>query len=90
MPGGADTRLLIGDWASPRHLYRYRDDGTWTMLPESVDGQKSTHGTWRIEGNIFFEYTAGLSLPEKDQITILTKEYFVFGGYILKRGHTFP
>src|SRR5262245_14733731 len=39
---------LVGEWASPRHEYRYRRDGTWTMLPEDKD---TTHGKWRIEGN---------------------------------------
>ena len=90
MPGTADRRLLIGDWASPRHEYRYREDGTWTMLPEYIDGEKTTHGTWRIEKNRYLDYESYDSTPAKYNIIILTKEYFIYDAYILKRGHTFP
>ena len=46
------TALRVGDWESPRHDYRYRADGTWTMLPEE---EGVTHGTWRIERNQYFD-----------------------------------
>ena len=36
-PSDSDSKklssLLVGEWASPRHDYLYRADGTWTMLP---------------------------------------------------------
>jgi hypothetical protein len=34
---------LVGKWASPRHDYLYRADGSWTML--SAD-EGTTHGSW--------------------------------------------
>jgi hypothetical protein len=79
-PSNADSKalsgLLAGQWESPRHDYLYRADGTWTMLPaeESV-----THGTWRIEGNQYFD-TAALDPLETAQYTIIliSKKDFVF------------
>ena len=72
----AFSKLLVGKWESPRHDYLYRADGTWTMLPADPD---ITHGTWRIEGNQFFD-TASLAPGETDQYTIIliTKRDFVF------------
>ena len=72
----AFSKLLVGKWESPRHDYLYRADGTWTMLPAAPD---ITHGTWRIEGNQFFD-TASLAPGETDQYTIIliTKRDFVF------------
>src|SRR5437867_7218624 len=59
MPADVDTaklrKRLVGQWTSPRHGYLYRADGTWTMLPEVIDGEKTTHGVWHIEGNKFFQ-----------------------------------
>jgi len=68
--------LLVGKWESPRHDYLYRADGTWTMLPVDPD---TTHGTWHIEGNQFFD-TAATDPPETTQYTIIliTKRDFVF------------
>jgi Lipocalin-like domain len=37
------TKMLVGDWASDRHEYIYRKDGTWTC-PED-----EWNGTWRIQ-----------------------------------------
>jgi hypothetical protein len=70
------TALRIGDWESPRHDYRYRPDGTWIMLP---DEEGATNGTWRIEGNQYFD-GAAVEAPKIDQYTIilLTKRDFVF------------
>ena len=79
-PGDSDNRalskLLVGKWESPRHDYLYRADGTWTMLPADPD---TTHGTWRIEGNQYFD-TAAIDPPETAQYTIIlmTKRDFVF------------
>ena len=72
----AFSKLLVGKWESPRHDYLYRADGTWTMLPADPD---ITHGTWRIEGNQFFD-TAAIAPGETDQYTIIliTKRDFVF------------
>jgi hypothetical protein len=70
------SRLLVGKWESPRHDYLYRADGTWTMLPIDPD---TTHGTWRIEGNQYFD-TAATDPPQTSQYTIIliTKRDFVF------------
>ena len=70
------SSLLVGKWESPRHDYLYRADGTWTMLPADPD---ITHGTWRIEGNQFFD-TAATDPPEPTQyiIILITKRDFVF------------
>jgi hypothetical protein len=89
MPGAADSRLLVGQWASPRHLYLYRADGTWTMDDEGLDLSVATHGTWRIKGNTYFQAFSGDSRSERHTIIILTTEYFVFDGYILRRGTQF-
>jgi hypothetical protein len=74
--GKALSMLLVGKWESPRHDYLYRADGTWTMLPADPD---ITHGTWRIEGNQYFD-TAATDPPETSQYTIIliTKRDFVF------------
>jgi len=70
------SSLLVGEWASPRHEYLYRADGTWTMLPVE---ENVTHGRWRIEGNQYFD-TAATDPPETSQYTIIliTKKDFVF------------
>ena len=79
-PSDSDSKtlsgLLVGQWESPRHDYLYRADGTWTMLPIEPD---ITHGTWRIEGNQYFD-TVATEPPLKTQYTIIliTKKDFVF------------
>jgi len=79
-PADSDAKVLasrlIGAWASPRHDYLYRADGTWTMLPAEVG---ATHGTWRIEGNQYFDSVA-TDPPGKSQYTIIliSKRDFVF------------
>jgi hypothetical protein len=86
---------LLGQWTSPRHSYLYRTDGTWTMLPEVIDGQKSTHGVWRIEGNKFFQ-RATVESAESDTgetIIILTDTDFVWSThrpYYMRRGDVYP
>ncbi len=74
--GKALSSLLVGQWKSPRHDYLYRIDGTWTMLPIE---DNATHGTWRIDGNQYFDTTA-TEPPLKLQYTIIliTKNDFVF------------
>ena len=89
MSGAADSKLLVGQWASPRHLYLYRADGTWTMDDEGLDLAVATRGTWRIEGNNYFQGFSRDSPFDRYTIILLTKEYFVFDGYILKRGAHF-
>jgi hypothetical protein len=73
------AKLLVGKWQSPRHDYLYRADGSWTMLPANEGGMQSTHGTWRIEGNQYFD-TAATDPPETSQYTIIliTRRDFVF------------
>jgi hypothetical protein len=55
-PNNSDSKifpsLLVGKWASPRHDYLFRVDGTWTILPAD---ENTTHGSWRIEGNQYFD-----------------------------------
>lgn len=70
------SNLLVGKWESPRHDYLFRDDGTWTMLPVE---ENVTHGSWRIEGNQYFD-TAAVEPPKASQYTIIliTKKDFVF------------
>ena len=51
------SKMLVGQWASPRHDYIYRSDGTWSMLPEEPD---TTHGRWRIEGNQLLDLATDL------------------------------
>ena len=65
------SKILVGKWASPRHDYLFRANGTWTMLPETIDGFKSTHGRWGIEGNQFFELS-------QYTIILLTQHDFIF------------
>ncbi|MGA2892207.1 MAG: hypothetical protein ABSE22_05015 [Xanthobacteraceae bacterium] len=79
-PGDSDSKtfsgLLVGQWGSPRHDYLYNADGTWTMVPIEPD---IAHGTWRIEGNQYFD-VAAIEPPLKTQYTIIliTKKDFVF------------
>lgn len=70
------SSLLVGEWESPRHDYLYRADGTWTMTPVEPN---ITHGTWRIEGNQYFD-TAATDPPQTGEYTIIliTKRDFVF------------
>jgi hypothetical protein len=77
-PAPADSAelstFLIGEWASPRHEYVFRSDGTWSMLPAEPD---ATHGTWRIEGNQYFDKGPG-GQTTKYTILLLTVNDFVF------------
>ena len=65
---------LTGKWASPRHEYLYRRDGTWTMLPEE-DGK--TRGTWRIEGNQYVTTNSADTRTDRYTVIMITKKYFV-------------
>jgi hypothetical protein len=100
MPADVDAatlrKRLVGEWTSPRHNYLYRADGTWTMLPEVIDGEKSTHGVWQIEGNKFFQQ-ASVESPESDTgetIIILTDTDLVWSThkapYYMRRGDVYP
>jgi hypothetical protein len=66
---------LIGKWASPRHEYLYRADGTWTMLPLEED---ATRGRWRIEGNQLFDSLATRPGTSQYTIILLTRKDLVF------------
>jgi hypothetical protein len=70
------SSLRVGEWESPRHEYLYRADGSWTMTPVEP---AATRGTWRIEGNRYFE-TVATEPPRGFQYTIvlMTKRDFVF------------
>lgn len=70
------TKLMVGKWSSPRHEYIYRADGTWSMLPEE---EGTTRGSWRIEGNRFFNQ-ADCESGDTSAYTIilLTNDIFIF------------
>ena len=93
MPAGADARLLakrlIGRWQSPRHPYFYHADGTWASDDNTP---KDTGGTWRIEGNRFFQNYRVLSPSRGETIILLTDKDFVYGKtpFYLRRGTAFP
>lgn len=46
-------KARVGKWLSPRHDYLYLADGTSIMDPDL--GADSSHGTWLIKGNRYFE-----------------------------------
>jgi len=96
MPTPSDShelaKLIVGKWTSPRHQYLYRADGTWTMLPEFIGGEKTTHGVWHVEGHEFSQGQSNAdALPET--IMLLTATDFVWstrGVYYMRRGDAFP
>lgn len=79
-PENSDSKtlagLIVGEWASPRHDYLYRADGTWTLVPVE---EGILHGSWRVEGNQYFD-TVATEPPQTRQYTIIlvTKKDFVF------------
>jgi hypothetical protein len=96
LDSAALRKRIVGHWTSPRHQYLYRTDGTWTMLPEFIDGEKSTHGVWHIEGNKFFQH-ASVESPKTEQgetIIIVTDTDFVWSTrvapYYMRRGDVYP
>ena len=87
-------KRVIGKWTSPRHQYfATRANGTWTMLPEFIDGEKSTAGTWSIEGNQFIQNFKN-SPGSHEEIILLTATDFVWSTrtapYYMRRGDVFP
>jgi len=83
-------KLLLGDWESPRHGYRFTENGKWIMLPED---DCTTHGNWRITNNEYFQSCAiegdKIDSASGSSIYLLNHDYFVFGDhkgvYIEKR-----
>jgi hypothetical protein len=69
------SNMLCGEWASPRHDYVFKKDGTWSMLPEEPD---ITHGKWHIEGNQYFDTGKGASGGKPYTIILLNKNDFIF------------
>jgi hypothetical protein len=63
----AYKKLMVGQWSSPRHEYVYREDGTWSMLPEE---EGITNGLWRIEGNQFIN-SVTIDPDETSRYTII-------------------
>jgi hypothetical protein len=45
-------KLMVGKWATGRHEYLYRADGTWQMLPVDIS---STNGKWKIQNRQLIE-----------------------------------
>ena len=72
----AFSKALVGEWASPRHEYVFRSDGTWSMLPAEPG---ITHGRWRIQGNQYFDI-AEVNPPDTSRYTIilLSRQDFIF------------
>jgi tetratricopeptide (TPR) repeat protein len=68
-PRNVDSRklsqLLVGEWASPRHVYAFRADGTYGVSDEQRD-------KWRIEGN---EYIDDVS---RGPIILVDRNYFIY------------
>jgi|ERR1041385_2194993 hypothetical protein len=93
MPRTADARMLakrlIGRWQSPRHPYFYHAGGTWASDDDTSQG---TGGTWRIEGNQFFQNYRVKPPSYGETIILLTDTDFVYGSapYYLRRGTAFP
>ena len=93
MPATADVRVLVqrlvGRWQSPRRPYFYHPDGTWAS---NEDTPENTGGTWRIEGNQFFQNYRGDTPAHGEKIILLTTTDFVYGAgpYYLRRGTAFP
>jgi hypothetical protein len=93
MPAAADTRVLvkrlIGQWQSPRRPYFYHTDRTWAS---NDDTPEDIGGTWRIEGNQFFQNYRGDTPARGEKIILLTTTDFVYGAgpYYLRRGTAFP
>jgi len=93
MPAAADTRVLvkrlIGQWQSPRRPYFYHTDRTWAS---NDDTPEDIGGTWRIEGNQFFQNYRGDTPAHGEKIILLTTTDFVYGAgpYYLRRGTAFP
>src|SRR6266566_5021384 len=89
MPATADVQVLVqrlvGRWPSPRRPYFYHPDGTWAS-------NEDTGGTWRIEGNQFFQNYRGEPRDSGETIILLTTSDFVYGTgpYYLRRGTAFP
>jgi len=83
------TERLIGRWQSPRRPYFYHADGTWFS---DEDAPGNTGGTWRIEGNRFFQNHPSLAPSTGETIFLLTDTDFVYGDapYYLRRGTAFP
>ena len=78
----ATALLLVGEWASPRHEYVFRGDGTWSMLPAEPG---TTHGRWRIQGNQYFN-TAEVDPTDTRQYTIILltqKDFIVTDGDVV-------
>jgi hypothetical protein len=94
MPAKADAKalkkLLVGRWQSPRRPYFYHADGTYAA---NEDNAENAGGTWRIEGNKFFQ-TVGNEKAEGDILFLLTDKDFVYGAHVapfyLRRGTAFP
>ncbi len=69
-PGNADSkelsRLLVGKWLSPRHVYVFRADGTYGL----VDTDERIK--WRINGNEYLDDVA------RGTIILIDHKYFVY------------
>ncbi len=93
MPAAVDVRVLvkrlIGRWQSPRRAYFYHRDSTWAS---NEDTPEDSGGTWRIEGNQFFQNYRGDTPARGETIILLTTTDFVYGAdpYYLRRGTAFP
>jgi hypothetical protein len=73
MPAASDgkvlSKLILGDWNSPRRTYRFKANGSYGTVE---DGKEVMQGTWHIQGNRLIE-DDGLST-----IILLSKKYLIF------------
>ncbi len=74
---------------SSGRAYFYRGDSTWAS---NEDTPENTGGTWRIEGNQFFQNYRGDTPARGETIILLSTTDFVYGAdpYYLRRGTAFP
>lgn len=69
-PGSVDSttlsRLLIGKWLSPRHVYEFRADGTYGMA------DTEQRDKWQIDGNKYIDDVS------RGKIILIDDNYFVY------------
>jgi hypothetical protein len=81
---------VLGRWQSPRHAYFFRRDGSWT----SDEDTNAPLGTWRIEGNKFFQNYTDEPADKGSTIILLNDADFVLATrdhvFYLWRGAIYP
>lgn len=75
------AKFRPGKWQTPRHDLDFKPNGTWVMAPVE---KGATHGTWKIEGNQYYENASDDTSRPPTTIILANKDYFVFmdGRYV--------